>query len=86
MQALHLLAACTAYETQAQCKKNIVEVIDQVAKKLGNTRAVCKKYYIHPKLFSLYEEGTLENYTAKGADEKVLMKILAAKEKKQGRR
>jgi DNA topoisomerase-1 len=86
VQALHLLAACGAYETQAQCKKNMVDVIDEVAHKLGNTRAVCKKYYIHPTLFSLYENGDLENFTGKGADEKALMKILAAKTKKQERR
>ncbi len=86
VQALHLLANCGAFETQAQCKKNVVEVIDTVAKKLGNTRAVCKKYYIHPKLFSLYESGELGNFTSGGADEKVLMKILAARERKQERR
>lgn len=86
LQALHLLATCGAYETQAECKKKMVEVIDEVAKKLGNTRAVCKKYYIHPRLFSMYESGTLEKYTTGGVNEKVLLKILAAKEKKQERR
>lgn len=32
-------------------------LIDYVAKKLGNTPAVCKKYYIHPALIDLYESG-----------------------------
>ncbi len=43
-------------------KKNIVEVIDCVSKKLGNTRSVCKKYYIHPLIISLYEEGKLNHF------------------------
>lgn len=81
VQALRLFGACGNFETQAECKKNIVEVIDEVAKKLGNTRAVCKKYYIHPRLFSLYEEGSLEKFTAGANAEKALMKILASRKK-----
>ncbi|AWO01403.1 hypothetical protein DLD77_06705 [Chitinophaga alhagiae] len=64
----------------------MVEVTDTVAKKLGNTRAVCKKYYIHPRLFEWYESGALEKYTVGGVNEKALLTILAAKEKKQERR
>ena len=73
----------------AECKKKIVEALDQVSLKLGNTRTVCKKYYVHPGLLSLYEENNLQKYLA-GLDdiehpddvsglttsEKVLMKIL----------
>jgi DNA topoisomerase I len=33
-----------------------------VSKKLGNTSAICKKYYIHPVLLSLYEENKLSHY------------------------
>ncbi|HEV7621980.1 MAG TPA: DNA topoisomerase IB, partial [Flavisolibacter sp.] len=31
-----------------ECKKNIIAALDEVSKKLGNTRTVCKKYYVHP--------------------------------------
>ncbi len=37
-------------------KQSILYIIDEVAKELGNTRAVCRKYYIHPLVFSLYED------------------------------
>jgi DNA topoisomerase I len=30
-----------------------------VAKKLGNTRAVCRKCYIHPAVIDCYLEGSL---------------------------
>jgi DNA topoisomerase-1 len=33
-----------------------------VALNLGNTRTVCKKYYVHPTVIKSYEEGTLFNY------------------------
>ena len=73
-----------------ECKKNIIAALDTVSKKLGNSRAVCKKYYVHPGLLRLYEENKLVRYldeldltesaggekTALTAEEEVLMKIL----------
>ena len=49
-------------ETQTEQKKKIVEALDKVAACLGNTRAVCKKYYVHPLIISLYENGSLQKY------------------------
>ena len=40
-----------------QAKSNIVRAIDEVAKRLGNTRAVCRKYYVHPALLDAYLRG-----------------------------
>ena len=31
--------------------------MDQVAKRLGNTRAVCRKYYVHPTVIEAYLDG-----------------------------
>jgi hypothetical protein len=45
--------------TKAQAKKNVVSSIESVAKKLGNTRSVRRKYSVHPALRDLYMEGTL---------------------------
>lgn len=38
-------------------RQNIVKAIDLVAERLGNTRAVCRKYYIHPQVVEAYREG-----------------------------
>lgn len=46
----------------ASTKRNIVRVIDIVSNQLGNTRSICKKYYIHPSLLDAYEEGSLHDY------------------------
>lgn len=40
-----------------QSKANIVAAVDEVARRLGNTRAVCRKYYVHPVILSAYLEG-----------------------------
>jgi DNA topoisomerase-1 len=36
---------------------NVVRVIDEVAAHLGNTRDVCRKYYIHPRVIERYLKG-----------------------------
>ncbi|MEO8031795.1 MAG: DNA topoisomerase IB [Gemmatimonadota bacterium] len=43
--------------SERQAKLNIIKAVDVVAKKLGNTRAVCRKYYVHPVIFEAYMEG-----------------------------
>lgn len=46
----------------ALIKKNIVQALDKVADCLGNTRSVCRKYYIHPLVLTCFENGHLEKY------------------------
>ena len=43
--------------SQKEAERNVVKAIDLVAQRLGNTRAVCRKYYVHPVLLSAYFEG-----------------------------
>lgn len=77
-------------------KKNIVTAIDQVAAKLGNTRAICKKSYVFPALLEEYESGSLLPYLKKlskssdiagekglNHDEKTLLSFLKAQKKKK---
>ncbi|HET8828246.1 MAG TPA: DNA topoisomerase IB [Pelobium sp.] len=70
-------------ENESQLKKQIVEVIDHVAAKLGNTRTVCKKYYVHPSVINAHQNGTLRKYIVKESnknsltnEERLLLKIL----------
>lgn len=76
-------------ETQTEIKKKIVEALDMVSAHLGNTRTVCKKYYVHPLLISLFETKNIEKYFREleaievddnkaelTAEEKVVIKIL----------
>jgi DNA topoisomerase-1 len=45
--------------SKRQAEKNIVTAIDRTAERLGNTRSVCRKYYIHPELLEAYLEGSV---------------------------
>ena len=62
VQALLAFKELGLAESQNQTKKNIVSALDSVSKALGNTRTVCKKYYVHPMIIGLYETKTLERY------------------------
>ena len=52
--------------TQRQAKSNVLRAIDQVAEQLNNTRAVCRKYYVHPAVFETYLDGTLHQILQNG--------------------
>jgi DNA topoisomerase-1 len=45
--------------SQAEARRNIVRAVSQVADRLGNTKAVCRKSYIHPLVFDAYGSGSL---------------------------
>jgi DNA topoisomerase-1 len=57
------------FDSKAQAKKNIVRAVERVAEKLGNTKAVCRKCYIHPEILSAYMEHDLVENLSKRADE-----------------
>jgi len=78
LHALQQLKAIGEACNAAECKKNLATVLDAVSKELGNSRAVCKKYYVHPGLLKLYEENRLIKYIGESndGDEEVLTRIL----------
>jgi DNA topoisomerase-1 len=43
--------------SQREADRNIVRAVDEVAHRLGNTRAVCRKYYVHPAILEAYYTG-----------------------------
>jgi DNA topoisomerase-1 len=43
--------------SRREADRNIVRAIEAVAERLGNTRAVCRKYYVHPALLHAYLLG-----------------------------
>jgi len=49
--------------------------LDCVAKKLGNTRAVCKSSYVYPILITAYENNELEKYLKKMNNHKAIGKL-----------
>jgi DNA topoisomerase-1 len=59
MLAAEALRATGAAKTKREAEKNVVAAVDMTAKRLGNTRSVCRKYYIHPALIEAYLEGSV---------------------------
>lgn len=57
-------------ENDKEIKSNILKAYDAAASGLGNTRNVCRKYYVHPMLPEMYEKGELKKEFQKAdADE-----------------
>src|SRR5436853_1882130 len=47
------------FDTEAKRKRAVVRAVENVAKHLGNTPAICRRCYIHPAIFEGYVDGTL---------------------------
>ncbi|MFD2826196.1 DNA topoisomerase IB [Leeuwenhoekiella polynyae] len=45
-----------------QNAKNILTAYDTTAKELGNTRSVCRDYYVHPVMPEAYQDGSIVKY------------------------
>ncbi len=88
VSALHAFNQAGEFESAADCRRKTIAVLDEVALNLGNTRTVCKKYYVHPAVIESYEAGTLFKYldgldengsspsTQLNPAEKALLKVL----------
>lgn len=52
------------FSSKTEAKQNLVNAVKQVAQRLGNRPATCRKYYIHPQILAAYEAGELLNELA----------------------
>lgn len=50
--------------SKTQCKKIIHAAVATTAEALGNTKAVCRKSYIHPGILAAAESGELRSLVA----------------------
>jgi DNA topoisomerase I len=57
--AAQLLREFEAFTSNAEAKRNILAAVEMVARRLGNTKAVCRKCYIHPAVFDAYMDGSM---------------------------
>jgi DNA topoisomerase-1 len=48
-----------AFDTRTQARRNVMAAIRSVAQKLGNTPAVCRSGYVHPRVIDAYLQGTM---------------------------
>jgi len=57
--AARALGELAPFMSKSQAKRYVVRAVEAVARKLGNTRTVCQKCYIHPATVKAYFDGTL---------------------------
>lgn len=57
-----LMNLCEDKNTSTQ--KHLISCFDFVARKLGNSKAICRKYYVHPKIIDLFEKGEFQKKSA----------------------
>ena len=75
-------------ETEISANRDMLAAVDTVAEALGNTRAVARSSYIHPRVFEAHLDGSLQKIDPDCVedpepgglddDEKVLLQLLSA--------
>ena len=80
--AARALAEFKKFDSNAEAKRNVVKAIENVAMRLGNTKAVCRKCYVHPAILNSYLDGSLAERLARRAGGELArsMKRLPAEE------
>ncbi|MFZ1688895.1 MAG: DNA topoisomerase IB [Flavobacteriales bacterium] len=70
--------------TQTKQRQQINEALDAVARQLGNTRSVCRKYYVHPQVIEAYSANALVGLNGRGRasrslspEERSVLRLLA---------
>ena len=60
-----------AFDSNTQAKKNIVQAIEVVSERLGNTPSICRKCYVHPAVLDAYLEGSLVETLKQRAEQEI---------------
>lgn len=78
-----LKAPTSSVRDAAPPRATVVEVVRQVARQIGNTQAVCRRFYIHPAVLESILNGPAEKETS-GTTESALLRLLSRRRKKAG--
>ena len=74
--AVRKLCALGPFASHTEAKRNVAQAIDAVAKALGNTKAVCRKCYVHPAIVDAYLEGRLAEFMQGRTEERGVAAVL----------
>lgn len=59
VMAYHALCAAPEATTKKARQSHLKAAVEQVAKRLRNTQAICRKSYVHPAVIARWEDGSL---------------------------
>jgi DNA topoisomerase-1 len=83
--AAGLLRQFEPCDSETEAKRNILRAVESVAHRLGNTKAVSRKCYIHPAIFDSYLDGSLLKTTAQ-KEEAAVLALLQRRASREPRR
>ena len=66
-------------QSMASGRREVAQAVQTVAKELRNTRAVCRKCYIHPAVIQSYLDGGLQQAAGARSDHAALLALLERK-------
>jgi len=69
--------------SDAEGRRHLAQAIESVAKALGNTRAVCRKCYIHPRVIDAYLEGRLRALMNGTPEETAVVRVLRTRARRE---
>jgi DNA topoisomerase-1 len=78
--AARALQEIKAFDSKAAAKRNVKAAIEKVAKRLGNTVAVCRKCYVHPEVIGSYLDGSLAEHLSELAGKELAKGNLSSEE------
>jgi DNA topoisomerase I len=61
-----------ATEDLKAAEKNVVALVDAVAERLGNTRAIARSSYVSPRVINHYMEGSVISYYSEHIEEVIV--------------
>jgi DNA topoisomerase-1 len=70
--AAETLRALPPFTSQTEAKRQATQAIERVAGHLGNTKAVCRKHYVHPAVLAEFLAGTLADSLGAGPPAELL--------------
>ena len=74
--AVAALKELEGFESDVEAKKNVIRAVEKVARKLGNTRAVARRSYVHPAVIDSYLDGSLDKALARQAIDEAVIALL----------
>jgi DNA topoisomerase I len=83
--AAQTLQEAPPFGSEAEARRNIVAAVETTSRHLGNTKAVCRKCYIHPAIFDSYLEGTLKEHMKGRRTEAGVAAVLHAHRRREAR-
>ena len=72
-------------QSAAGGRREVAQVIEAVARELRNTRAVCRKCYVHPTVIESYLEGRLQTMLRGRSEHAALISLLEGKGRRRRR-